>query len=424
MCRNSRSAATLAAVVVGLLMGAAAAAQEPGVQEEHLASIRVHGNYATPDDVVLSLAGFTIGQTLTPESMTAARRQLDASGRFQGVEIRKRYQSLSDPTAVALVIVVQEREGATPENPLPSPVRRFTGRLMFLPILTFEDGDGFTYGGRVTVADAIGKGFRLTAPLTWGGIKQAVIEADRPFATGFVSRIRFGAGVHQRENRHYRIDDQRREARLEVTATPIRFVQLAASTSLASVRYGDDDDRLATVGASLALDTRQNAAFPRNAIFARVAWTALRVEGLDTINRVEPDVQAYLGLIGSSILVLRAHASVADRAVPPYEQPLLGGTSSLRGFRTGHRASDNMLAGTVEFRVPLNSPMRFANTGLRIFADTGTTWNRGEDLEHARADTGVGVGWFAIAPLFQFGIDVAHGLDAATRAHVQFGIKF
>ena len=96
----------------------------------------------------------------------------------------------------------------------------------------------------------------------------------------------------------------------------------------------------------------------------------------------------------------------------------------LENVRTGYRAADNMVAGTIELRVPLNSPMRFANTGLRVFADTGTTWNRGEDLDRTRADTGVGIGWFAIAPLFQFGIDVAHGLDAGTRAHVTFGIKF
>ncbi|MEW5981775.1 MAG: BamA/TamA family outer membrane protein [Acidobacteriota bacterium] len=424
MYPRCRSAALLAAVVVGVLMAAAAGAQEPAIQAEHLASIRVHGNYATPDNVVLSLAALTVGQALTPESTAEARQRLDASGRFEGVEIRKRYQSLSDPTAVALVIVVREREGATPDDPQPGPLRRFTGRLMFLPILTFEDGYGFTYGGRVTVANAIGKGFRLTAPLTWGGIRQAAIEADRPFATGLISRVRFGAYIHQRENPHYEVDDQRRQAWFEIAAVPVRFVQLGASTSVALIRYGDADDRLATIGASLALDTRQNASFPRNALFARVAWTALRVEGLDTVNRVEPDVQAYVGLIRSSILVLRAQGSLVDRAIPPYEQALLGGTSSLRGFRTGYRAADNVLAGTVELRIPLNSPMRFANTGLRVFADTGTTWNRGEHLKDSRADTGVGVGWFAIAPLFQFGIDVAHGLDAGTRAHVTFGIRF
>ena len=153
MCRRPRSgAAFAAAVLAGVLVAASARAQEPAAQAEHLASVRVHGNYATPDDVVLSLAGFTIGQALTPESIADARRRLDASGRFDGVDIRKRYQSLSDPTAVALVIVVQEREGATPDDPLPGPMRRFTGRLMFLPILTFEDGYNFTYGGRVTVA--------------------------------------------------------------------------------------------------------------------------------------------------------------------------------------------------------------------------------------------------------------------------------
>lgn len=426
MCRSCRKrVAALFLILVTVFAGRAARAQgqEPAAQE-HLASIRIHGNYATPDEEVLKLAGLTVGEPLTEATLAEAQRRLEGSGRFDRVEIRKRYQSLSDPSAVSVVIVVQEREGATPEDPMPSPMRRVTSRMMFLPILTFEDGYNFTYGGRISFADSVGRGGRLTVPLTWGGTRQAGIEADRPIATGPISRIRFGASIHRRENPHYDIGDQREEGWAEISALPVRFVQLGARASYAFARFGEVGDHVATFGASAAFDTRRNASFPRNALLARVAWDALRVDDERVVNRVQPEVQAYVGLIKSSIVMLRVQASLADRTLPPYEQALLGGMASLRGFRTGHRAGDNMLAGTLEFRVPLNSPMRFANTGLRIFADSGTTWNHGERLEDARADTGVGAGWFIVAPLFRFGIDVAQGLDSGTRAHVQFGITF
>lgn len=432
MCRSSRNGhparrglALWVTVLLATASGSAhAGVQDPSVQTEHIASVRVHGNHATPDEEVLRLAGLTIGQPLTADLLGQVERRLGESGRFARAEIRKRYQSLSDPSAVALIIVVQEHEGATPEDPLPGPMRKFTGRLMFLPILTFEDGYNFTYGARVTVADAIGKGGRLTVPLTWGGTRQAAIEADRPFAAGPISRIRFGADIHQRQNPHFEVADQRKEGWAELSATPVRFVQLGARMSFASVRFDGADDRLVSYGASAAFDTRRNASFPRNALLARVAWDALRIDGRNAINRIQPDVQAYVGLVKSSIVMVRLQASLADDRLPPYEQALLGGMSTVRGFRTGFRAGDNLLAGTVEFRVPLNSPMRFANSGLRIFADGGATWNHGERLEHARADRGVGAGWFIIAPLFQFGIDVARGLDSGTRAHVQLGIQF
>lgn len=426
MCRSCRRpvAALILCLVANFADSPARAQDQAATSQERLASIRVHGNYATPDEDVLTLAGLTVGERLTELMLAEAQRRLDGSGRFDRVEIRKRYQSLSDPSAVSLVIVVQEREGATPEDQFPSPMRQVASRLMFLPVLTFEDGYNFTYGGRITFADSVGKGGRLTIPLTWGGTRQAGIEADRPFAAGPVSRVRFGASIHRRENPYDDIGDQREEGWAEISALPVRFIQFGARASYAFVRFGNAGDHLATFGASAAFDTRRNVSFPRNALLARVAWDALRVDGERVINRVQPEVQAYVGLIRSSLVRLRVQASLADRTLPPYEQALLGGMSSLRGFRTGHRAGDNLLAGTIELRVPLNSPMRFANTGLRIFADSGTVWNRGERLNDARGDTGVGAGWFIIAPLFQFGIDVAHGLDAGTRAHVQFGIRF
>jgi hypothetical protein len=34
------------------------------------------------------------------------------------------------------------------------------------------------------------------------------------------------------------------------------------------------------------------------------------------------------------------------------------------------------------------------------------------------------LGGLVVAPLFQFGTDVAHGLDDGARAHVQLGITF
>ena len=56
--------------------------------------------------------------------------------------------------------------------------------LMFMPLLTYADGYGFTYGGRATFADVLGKRGRLTVPLTWGGVRRAAIEGEKRFTRG------------------------------------------------------------------------------------------------------------------------------------------------------------------------------------------------------------------------------------------------
>ena len=57
-------------------------------------------------------------------------------------------------TDVAIVLVVHEKPGTVvgrERHPVTArPFRRVTSRLMFLPILSYADGYGFTYGGRVS----------------------------------------------------------------------------------------------------------------------------------------------------------------------------------------------------------------------------------------------------------------------------------
>src|SRR5438552_13940332 len=75
---------------------------------ETLAEVTVHGNVATPDEQVVQLAGLNVGQTITPALVDEAAARLRATKRFQHVEIRTRYASLSDPSQILLVVIVDE----------------------------------------------------------------------------------------------------------------------------------------------------------------------------------------------------------------------------------------------------------------------------------------------------------------------------
>jgi len=85
----------LAAAILAVLPLAAAWAQTAA--PEVIAEIRIHGNYRTPDDEVLRIAGITVGSPLGANAVEAAADRLRRSGRFESVDLRKRYRSSTTP---------------------------------------------------------------------------------------------------------------------------------------------------------------------------------------------------------------------------------------------------------------------------------------------------------------------------------------
>ena len=164
----------LGIALVAVMTAAPQAARRP----EKIAEVRVHGNATLDDEAVLKLAGVAIGSPLDAGGTEAVEKRLRDSGRFDEVQVRKRYRTLA-MDEVALVLVVHERPGLSATGQPPSALRRFRSRLMFFPILKYDDGYGWTYGGQTAIVDALGKGTRLSFPLSWGGTRQAT---SRPTA--------------------------------------------------------------------------------------------------------------------------------------------------------------------------------------------------------------------------------------------------
>jgi len=296
---------------------------------------------------------------------------------------------------------------------------------MFFPILSYADGYGFTYGGRVSTIDLLGAGERLSVPLTWGGTKRAALEAERSFKTGPISRVFSSFGIWNRENPHYDIDDQRVELKGRVERQFAHVVRVGVDASRSSVEFGTQNDDIWTIGTNVMLDTRADPAFPGNAVVLGAGWSALNVRGLDRINRYDTDARGYLRVIGQSALAGRIQYFNTDATLPPYERLLLGGSSNLRGFRTGTFAGDRMIVTSGEFRVPVTSVLNGAKLGVSVFMDAGKTVDFGASLKDAKWQQGAGAGLFIIAPLIKINFDVAHGFDGGgTRLNLGTGFSF
>jgi hemolysin activation/secretion protein len=162
----------------------------------------------------------------------------------------------------------------------------------------------------------------------------------------------------------------------------------------------------------------------RNAVYARAVVEHLDFQGAGGLSRADLEASGYVGLIGQSILVIRAQQQTSSDPLPPYLKPMLGGMSSVRGFKTGYDVGDTLVAGSLEIRMPLTSPLKIAKLGVNAFADTGAVYDRGERLADQTFRQGFGVGVWLSATLLRMSLAVAHGVGSGTRAHFGLTLSF
>jgi len=161
---------------------------------ETIAEVRVHGNHTTPDADILQISGLAAGVEPSEARLKDAEQKLRASRRFEGVELRKRYLSITDPSQVLVMIVVDEHPAVSATDLTPGPMKKLRAMQMWLPILKHEDGYGFTYGARLAFKDSIGDRSRVSVPMSWGGERRIGLDAERSF-DGPISVVRGGVSL-------------------------------------------------------------------------------------------------------------------------------------------------------------------------------------------------------------------------------------
>lgn len=414
-----RVAVALAAACLGLMVGPAPVQAQAAPP---IAEIRVHGNHSTPDADVLAVSALAVGQPAGDQELSAAAARLRASGRFRTVEVLRRSRSIDNPDDVLVLVMVEEVQGAAPDMPTPGRLRQFAAGLMWVPVLSYDDRYGLTYGVHIAALDLVGRESRVALPLTWGGERRAGIEIERSFDGGVVSRLAAGGGVRRTEHPAFDVPERRTggHARAERAVTPA--LRLGVAASLEEVRFSGTRDPVSTVGADLTLDTRTDPAFPRNAVWGRVEVERLGVEaGARRRHRI--DANAAVGLFRGSVLSARVFQVSSDGALPAYEQAFIGGVATLRGFRPGYRVSDNAAGASTTWTLPFGSPLAVTRTGVRVFVDWAAVYAAESSWRDASFDRGAGAGVFATVGAFTLGVDVARG-GQRTRVHVRAGTRF
>ena len=393
-------------------------------QSETVTAIQIQGNTATSDEEVRRLADVRVGMPFAAHTLADVAARLRATGRFEDVDVRKRFASIADPSLIVLVIVVDEgpvRIEMTGDTATPTRVVR-TGRpnILFLPVLSAEDGYGLTYGARFALVDPAGKNSRLSFPLTWGGTKEAAVEIDKTFDRGPLHRLVAGGSIARRTNPFFDQDDDRARVWVRGERQVAHAVRVGASAGFDRASFVDARDRFTHAGADLVLDTRLDPFLARNAVYARAAVEHFSFGA----NRTDVDVRGYLGLLGQSILTVRGLRTDSTRPLPPYLQPLLGGMANLRGFRAGTAAGDTLAAASAELILPLTSPLHVGKLGVSAFADRGAVYAKGERLADQKMREGYGGSVWLTAAFLRLNLAVAHGRGASTRVHLGAATTF
>lgn len=423
----------IAALAIALTLAAlspqATAARPPSPEapadKRIISDVRVHGNHSTPDAVVLELAGVKPGDVATEATPKEIQTRLEKSGRFDRVKVLARSRSL-DGSDLSLVILIEEPVVVPIDMPggaVVNTVRRVANRPMFLPILDFSDY-GFSYGARASLVNITGRGSRFSVPFTWGAQKRAAAEYEHRFGPDRRMRIDGAASWMRRENPFYDIDDTRRDAAAGLSYQIARPLRAGVRGGVTDVTFGDLGDRFPWFSAEAIVDTRIDPELPREAVYGSVCWEHLAFDRYEPANRLRSDVRGYLGLIGQSVLAVRALHIMSDTTLPPFERALIGGASTLRGSEFGFATGDNLAAGSVELRVPVSSPLSMGRLGVNVFADVGAAYDRGIRLRDAEYQWGYGAGLFFSATVFKLNLDVATDGKGHTRAHLASGFRF
>ena len=408
-------------------------------QQEMIVAIQVHGNTVTTSEEIVRASGLAEGIAFSDKLLADASARLEAMGTFDSIDVLKRYASISDATRILIVIQVDEGPVRVdvPDNDAPAGnppgggtargqarvVRRSKLNVMFVPILTAQDGYGLTYGAQFAISGHHSPRRRVVLPASWGGDKRVGAEYQHEFSTRAAPRLRTGGFLQRRTHPFFDDDADRKRiwGRAEWSLT--REVRAGTEAAWESTSLAGEENTARSLGADVTVDTRVDPLMPRNAVLLRAGVTQLRLPGRSAV-RSELDGSVYIGLIRGAVLSLRGLREDFGEPAPAFYKSVLGGTANLRGFRAGYDVGDTLVAGSAEIRVPTTSPLRMAHFGYSVFIDMATVYDKGQQLKDQKMERGVGAGIWATAPLFRISFAVARGLGSGTRAHIGAGLTF
>ena len=192
--------------------------------------------------------------------------------------------------------------------------------------------------------------------------------------------------------------------------------------------YGHQDFELVSLDATLDWSRVDHEEIPRRG--ARLALSARAVPSLldaaDGYVRLSARARAYLSAGGSlkPTLALRAGVEESWGAAPYFDAPALGGSRTLRGFRSHRFTGDAALFGGAELRADLVDFIFLApgTLGVHALADGGRVFFDGESSNRWHSAVGGGL-WASFLNSHVISMTAARSVEGTTL-HFRAGMPF
>ena len=185
------------------------------------------------------------------------------------------------------------------------------------------------------------------------------------------------------------------------------------------------------------VDSRNSGVFPIRGLHWKLGGRAVwQLDGeTNSYQNLSSSLSGYFSFGGSlrTTLAVRVGGEANFGDFEFYQTPRLGGLSTLRGYKRGRFAGDEMFYQNVELRIRLieyRTPLFPGSLGITLLHDVGRVWTDSEDLtliddslEEWHRGYGGGI-W--IAPLGQavISFDYALSNDDETSVFIRFGFFF
>ncbi len=417
---------------------------DPG-RRVYVRRINVSGNVKTRDEVVRREMRQMEGGYYSIDKINRSRERIQRLGFFSDVNIET-------PAVPGTTDQVDVNVAVT---------ERSTGQLQVGA--GYSSSDGVVVSGSISQANVFGTGNQLTAQISNGRVNESyLLSYTNPYYT--VDGVSRGFDIYQRNVDSDSLDIGRYSRR--TTGAGVRYgipvtetdtVNLGLAYEATRVKVFDDSplrfqqfvdefgERNNTLRGDLgwARDSRDSIFYPTKGRLQRV-YGEIGLPGGDlTYYKINYQHQWLKALTPEISFLLNGEFGYAGgydgKELPFFNNFFAGGVSSVRGFKTGALGPKDTngdaiggtrrIVGNAEVLFPLPGTKQDKSFRLSLFADAGTVYGKGEnlDLGKLRYSAGVGVNWFSpIGPIkLTFGVPIKKEKDdEVERFQFQLGTVF
>jgi len=377
--------------------------------------IRLEGNHATDDWIILTSMATKVGDVYTEESAIVDGRRLYGLGIFTAVH----FSTIEEADGAILVVSLSE---VNPYIPAPS--------------IKITEENGLELGAAISSTNLFGRATRLSAFARGGGALNLGVKFKEPALPGdawSIGSLNLEYAHMERSNSLWDFDEKSDDFFMTVTrniTNTLRWGPRLSLLSVASKQPGvtlntDNRDYMPGAGLFLQADARNLSIYPTDGWWSELLLT---YSGGDA-NYWQGtfDYRRYHELAGNrhSVALYTLTSLTSGEVgvdIPDYQLFAIGGANTVRGWALGARRGKNQFLNTLEYWFLWIEPKAYSFWFLRqalgiqlaLLADLGTAWST-EDEFHRNWILGGGGGLRITIPAsVMFRFDLAYGQSGAT----------